>query len=226
VSPLGRARIVRGGEPAHPDGSEDVVLSVAAPVLVSPGRQRRIVHEEVTARLAAVEIVGRARAEADAIVQEAKQRAEGVAREAAQRAREEEEAKLAGLYLHLRREDDQRADRDLDRAVGLAVILAERLLGSALQVDPKLVVQLARQSLAEARGSRRVVIRACPLDVDALQAHLVAVGFESHTVEVQADDDLTRGSLRLTTNLGTLDAQLRPQLERLAHALRETVVRT
>jgi flagellar biosynthesis/type III secretory pathway protein FliH len=40
---------------------------------------------------------------------------------------------------------------------------------------------------------------------------------------VNADATLTRGSLVVHTDLGTIDAQLRPQLDRLAKALREAM---
>jgi len=158
-------------------------------------------------------------------VEAAKAAAAGVANAAATEAREAEEAKLAGHYLRLKRDEDRRAEIDLDRAISLAVVLAERLLGEALERDPAHVVALARQALTEARGARRVVIDACPLDAEALQRHLVQGGFAPHTVEVRTDPALSRGDLRLTTSLGNLDAQLRPQLERLASALRDALQR-
>jgi flagellar biosynthesis/type III secretory pathway protein FliH len=42
-------------------------------------------------------------------------------------------------------------------------------------------------------------------------------------VDIRADPLLSRGSLRIHTNLGNLDAQLTPQLERLAKALRDAL---
>jgi flagellar biosynthesis/type III secretory pathway protein FliH len=216
VTTLGRARII----PASPASRES--SSADLPV-VTPERQRRIADEEIRAREAAREILARARSEAAAIVDEARRGAEAVAHEAAEEARQAEEAKLAAMYLHLVRTDEQRAERDLDRAITLAVVLSERLLGKALEQDPRTIVQLARQALAEARGARRATIEASPLDVEALERDLVEVGFASHAVDVRADPALGRGSLRISTNLGTLDAQLHPQLERLARALRDSL---
>jgi flagellar biosynthesis/type III secretory pathway protein FliH len=179
----------------------------------------------VEARDAALTIVAEARAHASAILKEARATAESAVVTAAAEARKSEEAKFAALYLALKHEDERRAEADLDRAIGLAVLLSERLLGEALVREPRHVLALARQALAEARGARRVVIDASPLDADVLQRHLVEVGFGHEAVEIHADPALPRGSLRLVTSLGNLDAQLRPQLERLARALRDALER-
>ncbi len=215
---LVRGRVVRASDVPSP--ARDAELP-----LLTPSHHRRIAREEVLARETAAALLADARAQAAAIVDEARRAAEGVARAAAEEARQREESKLAGLYLRLKQEDETRATRDLDRAVGLGVVLAERVLGVALASDPTLVVKLAEQALAEARGARRATIDASPLDGDALRHHLAETGFDSHTVDIRTDPALERGSLRISTNLGTLDAQLHPQLERLAKALRDTLQR-
>jgi len=214
VSPLGRARVVPAASRA-PDTSP--------PPLLAPAHHRRVAAEELRARGAAAEILAQARAEAARLLEAATAEATDLARSAATEARQAGEARLAAGFVALRAEDERRAERDLDRAVALAVVLAERLLGAALAADPGVIAGLARQALAEARGARRAVIDASPLDADALQRHLVTLGLEPGAVEVRADHTLDRGSLRISTNLGTLDAQLRPQLDRLARALRDTL---
>jgi flagellar biosynthesis/type III secretory pathway protein FliH len=42
-------------------------------------------------------------------------------------------------------------------------------------------------------------------------------------VEVRDDAALSRGELRLHTDLGTIDARIAPRLERLADALRDAL---
>jgi flagellar biosynthesis/type III secretory pathway protein FliH len=203
-----RGRIVRaatGSAPATPR--------------IDPGfAGRRIARAELEARERAARILEDARAKARTIAEEAAARA-------ADEARATEHAKLAALYLDLRAADEQRAERDIERAVELASALAERLLGAEFARDPALVAQLARQALAEARGARRARIEASPLDVDALRAHLGSLGFPDGACEIVENDQLARGSLVLHTDLGTLDAKLAPQLDRLAAALRD-VLRT
>jgi flagellar biosynthesis/type III secretory pathway protein FliH len=177
---------------------------------------RRIAREELDAR-----------ARAKAIVQDAEARAKEVLVDAVERAtmdaRAAEQAKVAAQYLVLRAADEQRAERDLDRAVELAALLAERMLGAALEQDPSLVAMLARQALAEARGARRARIEAHPGDAGILASSFASLGLPAGGVEIVPNEALSRGSLVLHTDLGTLDARLTPQLERLASALRDAL---
>jgi flagellar biosynthesis/type III secretory pathway protein FliH len=182
---------------------------------------RRVAREEAEAHERARKIVAQATAEADAVYARVREEASRRAAEAFVEARKNEQGKLAAAYLALRRAEEERATRDLDRAVALALLLAERLIGVGLELEPSRVAVLARQALAEARGARRVVIQANPLDADALKAHLSPAGLDVDVVEVQVDAGLARGDLRLHTDIGTLDAKLTPRLERLASALRD-----
>ena len=215
MTSLVRARIIPADSSAP--------MPEAAPPMLRPDEHRRIAREVVLARESATRLVEEARAKARAIVAEARKAAEAMVVTAAAEARQAEEAKFAARYLWMKREEERRAEADLDRAIGLAMLLSERLLGEALVREPHHVVALARQALAEARGVRQVVIDASPLDAEVLRRHLVEVGFAPHSVEIRTDDALERGSLRLNTSLGNLDAQLRPQLERLARALRDAL---
>jgi flagellar biosynthesis/type III secretory pathway protein FliH len=190
---------------------------------VSEAARRRIAKEGVDATDLARRTLAGARAEASEIVRRAKIEAAEQAARVAEEAREAEVARLAAQFLAVRAHDERRAERDLERTVALARVLAERLLGEALEADPRRAVALARQALVEARGAKRVVIEACPLDVEALRSHVEEIGLPAAAIEIRAETSLSRGSLRLTTNLGTLDAQLTPQLERLAEALRDAL---
>jgi flagellar biosynthesis/type III secretory pathway protein FliH len=204
---------------------EVVGRSRATPLfpMVREETRRRIAKEAVSASLLGKRIVDDARKQADAMLVEARLEAARITADAAREAREQEVARLAASFLALRIEDERRAERDLDRAVSLARVLAERLLGEALENDPDRVVALARQALSEARGVRRAAIEASPLDAETLRSHVQDIGLEEGALDIKVDPLLSRGSLRIHTNLGSLDAQLTPQLERLAKALRDAL---
>jgi flagellar biosynthesis/type III secretory pathway protein FliH len=212
---LPRARVVR---------AEDATR--AAPLL-APGpsdtQRRRIAREEIEARLASERIVDEARAAAEALVARAKEEAVAAGAKAAREAQESANAELAARWLALRAAEGPALEREKERIVAVAVALAERLLDAALELDPARIADLARAVLAEARGARRAVIHAHPLDVDALRRHLTTAGLGVQTVEVRADEALARGALRLHTDVGIIDAQLSPRLERLAAALRDAL---
>ena len=210
-----RARIIRASDAA-------TVEPLLAP---GPGAAggRRIAREIVEARLAAERIEQEARAKADAIVAEARAAATTAAEDERARAREEGHTQAAAQWIAARRKEEGRLERSEERAIELAVILAERLLGAALELDPARIATMAKGVLAEARGARRATIEAHPTDAAALRQHLVAAGLDPSAIDVRDDPALARGALRLHTDVGIIDAQLAPRLERLAAALRDAL---
>jgi flagellar assembly protein FliH len=197
-----------------------------APLLdggISEPQRRRAAREELEARLAAERIVGDAEAAAEAIVAEARARAAGAIATATREAREQAGAEVVAQWLALRQREQARAGRDPDRVIAVAVALAERLLGASLALDPSRIADLARTVIDEARGARRAVIEAHPLDADELRRGLTGDGLDLQSIEVRSDEALARGELRLHTDLGTIDARLAPRFERLAAALRDAL---
>jgi len=197
------AYLARGRVIAPSEATKDKSLPRETP---SNALRGRIVPREVLeAHLRADEVTERARARAY------------------HEARIHVETELAAHFLELRRRQEQSAEGDLDRTVALAVLLAERLIGATLRVDRHRIVEMAHAALAEARGARRVLIEASPLDVDELQSNLSSFGLPPECIEIRANPELASGSLSLHTDLGSLDARLSPQLERLAVALRDAL---
>jgi flagellar biosynthesis/type III secretory pathway protein FliH len=199
-------------------------LGEAKPISSVPSTRRRVVpREELAAQARIGEMLETAKRDSERIVSEARDAARETAERAAKEAEEREQAKLAAAWIALRAREEKRADVDLDRAVQLATVLAERLIGAALEIDPAKAVALAKHALSEARGARRATILAHPEDAAALAARIDALGMPDGTVTVLADDSCSRGSLAIQTELGIVDARLHPQLERLAVALREAL---
>ncbi|MBK6695860.1 MAG: hypothetical protein IPG50_27185 [Myxococcales bacterium] len=224
MTTIARGRILRGG--AAPNNAP-AAIPTAAPrgggnatrAADAESRRGRVLSSAAAeAHDEAAQIRARAHAEARTVHEEAAGRiaAERAAVERALRA--EADARLAAGLLALRAEDDRRAERDAQRLADTAVALAERLLGATLELDPSRIGALARTVLAEARGVRKLIFEANPLDADALRAQLEGLSLPEGT-SVEAREDLARGDLVVRTNLGTLDARLEPQLQRLAEAL-------
>ncbi len=198
---------------------------VGAPAAPPPQLSRnvtRMARTELDAREAGERLLAEAKHAADAILADARAKATHVAESAAREAAEAEQAKLAAQWLALRAREERSAATELDRSVALARVLAERLIGEAVASDPAAIAKLAQRALQEAQGARTARIEAHPDDVSALQQHLHMLAI-AHVASVTADATLERGCLRLHTDLGTIDAQLRPQLERLARALRDAL---
>ena len=126
--------------------------------------------EEVRGHVEGQRLVREAAQKARAIIAAAQAEAAAVASRAADEARDAEHAKLAALYLAMRP-----SARSAPAPISIArsrspSLLAERLLGHAARAHSEQVALLARQALAEARGARRAVLEAHPLDAAALAA--------------------------------------------------------
>jgi flagellar assembly protein FliH len=213
VTPV--ARIVRAGtfaaEPLWPAGP-------------SEAQWRRVSREVLGARALAGAIVKQAQADADALVAQGRRDAQASAELAAREARESAQTELAARWLALRQREIKDVENGSDRVVALAVALAERLLGAALDLDPERIVSLARVVFAEARGARKANVDANPADAPILREQLTTAGLDVQSIEIREDPTLLRGELRLQTDLGNIDARLAPRFERLAAALRDALL--
>ena len=215
---IGRGRVLTREEAAN---AERVRLPAPAARGLPFGRIASKALVDASAE--ATRMLSRARAEAEALVAGAQRQAADLRLRAEAEARAEATAKLAAHALSLATHEARADERALERSVALARLLAERLLGASLAVAPEQVVSLARQALAEARGARRLTIVAHHDDAKLLSQSLSSLGVAVETVRIVADSARARGSLRIETDIGVLDADLAPQLDRLALRLRETL---
>jgi len=214
---LGRGRVIKA------EG-----LTAATPVRLEVEdktlpRGQVVRREVLEAAERARALIASAELRAAELIREAERAAAELRLRAETEARADAAAKIAARALALRQHELRADERALDRSVELARLLAERLLGESLRVAPDQVVSLARQALAEARGARRITLVAHPEDAKLLEISLPVLGVDQATVLVRSDPTRSRGNLRLETEIGVLDAELAPQLERLSLKLRETL---
>jgi len=224
---IGRARIL------HPDAAttaKPVLPAFAAPLntadtaVTAPTRvAKRLPAQEAEAYERAQTVVARAEERAAGIVREAERAAAAARLRAEAQGRADAAAALAAQAIALRARESSSADRQLDQLLALARMLAERVLGAELSLQPERIADLARQALTEARGARQIVIEAHPSDVPALEAALGTLAPHSETVRVVPSASRTASSLKIVTDVGVLDADLSPQLERLTQKLREAL---
>jgi flagellar assembly protein FliH len=214
---LGAGRIIKADELAP---CARVPLEIEAKTLP----RGQVVRREV---LAAAEraraLIAAAEVRAAQLISDAERGAAELRLRAESEARADAAAKIAARALALRHHEARADERALDRCVELARLLAERLLGESLRVAPEQVVALARQALSEARGARRITLVAHPDDAKLLEFSLPSLGLDAAVVQLRNDPMRERGQLRIETEIGILDAELAPQLERLALKLRESL---
>lgn len=209
------ARIV----PAQAVGDSARVELGAAP---AEARARIVPAVIVDAAERAAKIERDAEARARQLVNEAEARRAELFEQARVEGRAAAVTELAERSLRLARLEADADERALVRSIELSRLLAERLLGEALRLDPSHVAALAENAVAEARGARRITVVAHPDDAAELERALAAGRLERVT-RVVTSPERRRGSLRLDTELGVLDADLAPQLDRLVEALRASL---
>jgi len=209
-----RARILRA-----PLASRASAIFALRP---SATQARRIAREVLEARLEAERIREEARSQATAIITRARNEAQAAAAEVAREAREQAEATVAAQWLAIREAEGAGLASDTDRIITIAVALAERLLGTVLNLQPQRIADLAKVAISEARGARRIVIEAHPQDAEILRSSL-RERLDPLSAEVRDNEALARGELQLQTDGGTIDAKLATRLERLAAALRDAL---
>ncbi|HEX7083926.1 MAG TPA: FliH/SctL family protein [Gaiellaceae bacterium] len=141
------------------------------------------------------------------------------------RAAEELEAPRAALAAAIEAvgaaRDELAASVEL-RAVELAVAIAERIVGAALEVDPELVCNVVASALRRVVERDRLAIDVHPDDAPLLRSWLesqseVAVA----SVEVRAERRVGRGGCVVRTVEGEVDARVSEQLARAGEVLRE-----
>lgn len=108
-----------------------------------------------------------------------------------------------------------------DELLALGKVLAERLIGEKLALEPQAMSLLATEVLSEARGARRIQLSVSESDLAALRGDLPRLcDWFSADIELGVDPTLRRGDLRISSELGQSDARIDTRLNCLLELLR------
>jgi type III secretion system HrpE/YscL family protein len=169
-------------------------------------------------------LVADARAEAARIVASADAAREAARLEGRERGRDEGLAEVTGLLVRARAvAAAARAEAAADLRT-LAVGIAEKVLGRALQAAPELAGDLAATALAAARHQREITLRVHPDDLSAVAAarpRLKELLLRAPDLALREDPAVGRGGCVVETEVGVIDARLATQLEAIERALAE-----
>ena len=107
-------------------------------------------------------------------------------------------------------------------AVELALAIAERVVGAALDVQPELVCNVVASALRRVVERDRLAIDVNPEDVPVVRAWLASQSeIAIATVEVRDERRVPRGGCVVRTAEGEVDARVGEQLARAGEVLRE-----
>lgn len=166
--------------------------------------------------------VADAAAEARAILARAEQRAAQSRERTLAEARAEARAEVAAGLLQLAERSDALLGELEREAIRLALLLARRIVGDALEAEPDRLAAIVAPLLERVRRARQVTVRVHPQDRDALEARLPGLCARAQlasTIRIEADAALARGDCVVISDAGVLDARIDTRLEALARAL-------
>ncbi len=189
-------------------------------------RRGRILRQELAAAQAeASALVAKAEQRAAALIADAERAAAERRADAERDGREAGAAQFTAKVVQLSQLEAKSDERGLDRTLALARLLAERLLGGELEQRPERIVEVAKAALTELRAAQQIVIVCNPNDAPPLRDALEKLAVAEQCIDVRADETRAVGCLRLETELGVLDGELGPRLDRLVRELSEELRR-
>jgi flagellar biosynthesis/type III secretory pathway protein FliH len=191
------ARIIR----AHGD--------TGAPLRRSRPRGPRILRAaQLRAEEEARQLLARAREEADRIRRQA---------------REEGQAESARVLLEMRRELVRQLEESRQKLTRLALMIAEKLLGEELRLNPERVTRIVEETLRKTVSAKQVVVRVNSADLAPVEAALPRLRalIDAEALMIQPDPAVERGGCIVESDTGQLDGQIKTQLKAVLAALNE-----
>lgn len=136
-----------------------------------------------------------------------------------ERVRATAEAFVAGAKA-LAAEREKAAAASEARMVELALAIAEKVLGTALELRPELVVEVVRGALRRITDPLPATLLVAPEDVEPVREALAALeGEHGAELTVHAERRVARGGAIVRTAAGEIDAEVEVQLQRAAELI-------
>lgn len=121
--------------------------------------------------------------------------------------------------------EEQLIERFTPHLVRFALDIAEKIVGKAVEGDPRIIASVLERARAELPQARSIHIWLHPLDHQALmdcRPDLVVIGEKGgRTVEVFPSEEVERGGCRIETEMGVVDATIPVQLEEIRRQMLE-----
>lgn len=129
--------------------------------------------------------------------------------------KQSELARLQETYARLFAESEQ-------AMVTLSLEMARKIIGKQVELDPTVIVQVAKTVLREAHAGESYIVFVNPSDLqtakdfsDELGMHIPA----GATLQILPDADITQGGCRVETEVGSTDGTIEGQLAELRKIL-------
>jgi len=208
-------KVIKGKEKATSSISEDFNRDSI--------EQDGIIRGEVySASAKARELLQKAQKEAEEIVRKAKEQSAELRQSGYDSGYQEGLAQTTELMVNARMEHEQflkNANRDV---MDLAFKIAEKIIGKQLESEPETIISIVKQAMQSVRASKQVTIRVHPDDLKLLRKNeeelQEALG-RQRVIDLMEDKKVHPGGCIIESEIGTVEAQLQTQLDRLKKIL-------
>jgi type III secretion protein L len=207
--------VIKGKDKASPNFREDLGRDSI--------EQDGIIRGEVySASAKARELLQKAQAEAEDIVRKAKEKSDELRKSGYESGYQEGLAQVTEQLVKARQEHElflKNANREL---MDLAFKIAEKIIGKQLEIEPQTIISIVKQAMQNVRGSKQLTIRVHPDDAKILRENdeelQEALG-RQRIIDIMEDKKVHPGGCIIESEIGTVEAQLQTQLERLKKIL-------
>jgi len=121
--------------------------------------------------------------------------------------------------------EERMVTRFTPEMVRLALAIAEKIVGRAVDADPQIVASVLERAKKEIAEARLIRVRLNPADhciLSELRPELVRTEESGgRRIEVAPSDDVARGGCRIETEIGVVDATIPTQIEEIQRQLLE-----
>lgn len=184
-----------------------------------------------------------AREDAEQILQQAREESRETAAQAEQQAREQAEKDVLEREKQREQERNQQYAETLDKLarsaaryeeaymsaesdlVELAVHIARNVVNAELESNRLVILGQAKKAIGELVQRQQVHIKVAPADLDALEAQrsdLRSSFADLRSIDISPESSLEPGSCIVETDYGSVQADVRESLDRIAQNLRGT----
>lgn len=228
------SKIIKGGEPVEAR-SEQAAARPSRAMVDSEVYNAHVKAREIFARAEkqAAQLLEKTEKQAADLLEKTQQRAvealehanqqrDAIIAEAREAGRQEGLAQVTELLLKAKTEAGALVTGAEREIVKLALAMAEKIIGRALETNPETILHVAAQAIESFRQQRELVLRVNPQDVELLRnsrKRLMEMLCRTKDIQVREDPEVSSGGCIIETEVGTVDAQLRTQLQMLEQAL-------
>lgn len=107
-------------------------------------------------------------------------------------------------------------------SIALGVEIARHILQREMQSDATVAIEQVQRAFERVNGIDAVAVRLHPYNVEALKkvkSKLLAAASDIKAIEIVSDPSVEVGGCIVDTNMGSIDAQIKTQLEQLRAAM-------